>query len=634
MLNKFRTETYFLRQAIVRVATTMLFFSLSRLLFFVVNKNILPSPSVSDFFYGFLFDLSAAMYVNVLLWLTYLLPLPLSIRASKTYVLGQKILFILFNFIAIGFEIGDTGYFRFANRRLVLSDFDLIRNTLDMFPKLFAEHWYLVVLGLSSVFFFNFLFKKTSLRPFPQKIHWFFQFAILILGLGIFLIAARGGLQHRPLTPISSAEYASDLRLMPLVSNTTLNLVHSSGQRFLTEKSYMPEAEAARIYPIFQRPNPKQPFNCTNVVIIAIESCGKEYSAFFNKKEADYQGFTPVLDSLAQHGLYSENSFANGLRSTQGIAAISTGLPSLMDDPFMFSPYQSNQLDGLGAHLRRKGYQTAFFHGAHRGSMDFNKFAPLIGFNEFYARESFPEKEGDYDGTWGIWDEQMFQFMLKKLNETPQPFYGMIFTLTSHHPHKVPDWFEKKYPDINPVHRATLYTDWALGQFMAEAQKQPWFRNTLFVISADHTGVHSEIEKYQTAVGRFEIPILFYKPNEITPSVKTQTCQQIDILPSILDFLNYDEPYLSFGRSIFTPPQYNYVFNWEGGVFQIQDNRHVLLFDGKHTVGFYDYKKDVFLKNNLVRHSLTEAVRLENVIKAVVQQHDKAMLHNGLVPRF
>jgi phosphoglycerol transferase MdoB-like AlkP superfamily enzyme len=633
MFSKLKSETNYLRQAIIRVATTMLFFSACRLLFFAANRAILPTPSVSDFFYGLLFDLSAAMYVNILLWLTYLLPL--SIRHQKWYLSFQKTVFIFFNFIAIGFEIGDTSYFRFANRRLVLSDFDLIKNTLGMFPKLFAEHWYLVVLGLGSVFIFNYLYKKTTLPP-PPKTFWLSQIIVFILGIGIFILAARGGLSHRPLTPISSAEYASDLRLMPLVSNTTMNIIHSSGQLFLTEKRYMSDAEAERIYPIFKTLQPKDSFKNINVVVIALESCGKEYSTFFNKENLEYQGFTPVLDSIAQQSLYCENSFANGLRSTQGVAAISTGLPSLMDDPIMFSPYQSNQLDGLGSHLKRKGYNTAFFHGAHSGSMDFDKFAPLVGFTNFYSLDNFPQKQGDYDGTWGIWDEPMFAFMLKKLNETPQPFYSMIFTLTSHHPYAVPDWFEKKYPTLEPVNRATLYTDWALGQFFAAAKTQPWFDNTLFVISADHTGEHSTREAYQTEIGRYKIPILYYKPNELKPKVLPRAGQQIDIVPSVLDFLNYDAPYLSFGRSIFTPLSKEgnfYTFNLAGGIFLIQDNQYTLLFDGSRTIGLFDYTKDVILKNDLSNQLPKVAEQLETVLKAVIQQHDKGMLYNQLIPR-
>ena len=640
MFSKLKTETFFLRQALVRVALTLLLFSICRLLFYISNRAILPTPTAFDFVYGIKFDLSAAMYVNIVLWLTYLLPL--SMRLRKGYLFFQKTLFIVSNFIAFGFEIGDMGYFRFANRRMVLSDFSLFGNTLDMLPKLFAEYWYLVLLGLGSLWVFNILYKKTTLTPPIQKPFWLTQTIVLVLGMGVFVVAARGGLQHRPLTPISSAEYATDLRLMPLVSNTTLNVIHSSGQRFLTGKTYMSDAEAERIYTIFSQPIATDSFRPLNVVVIALESCGKEYSSFFNRNKAGYQGFTPVLDSLAQQSLYCENSFANGLRSTQGIAAISTGLPSLMDDPFMFSPYQSNQLDGLGAHLRRKGYSTAFFHGAHHGSMDFDKFAPLTGFTDFYARESFPEKAGDYDGTWGIWDEPMFQFMLKKLNETPQPFYGMIFTLTSHHPYATPDWFEKKYPNLEPVNRATLYTDWALGQFFAEAKKQPWFEQTLFVICADHTGVHSERGEYQTAVGRFEIPILFYKPKDIKPTILPRAGQQIDILPSVLDFLHFDAPYLSFGRSIFTPlsitdpkgakQQDFYAFNLEGGIYQIQYNRCVLLFDGRRTIGLFDYKQDVYLKNDLSKQLSEERQRLENVMKAVIEQHDKSMLNNQLIP--
>ena len=627
-------EIFFLRQALIRIALTLLFFSTCRLLFYIFNSTILPSATALDFLYGLKFDLSAAMYVNTLVWLTYILPL--SIRLKIGYLFFQKITFIVSNFIALSFELGDIGYFRFANRRMVLSDFALFKNTLSMIPTLLIQNWYLALLGLVSLFIFNTLYKKTTLSSPPLKTYWLTQILLFIFGIVIFIVAARGGLQHRPLTPLSSAEFASDLRLMPLVSNTTLNVIHSSGQRFLAEKTYMSDTAAEHIYPVFIKPHPNSSFRPVNVVVIAIESCGKEYSAFFNSNKMGYQGFTPVLDSIAQQSLYCENTFANGLRSTQGVAAISTGLPSLMEDPFMFSPYQSNLLDGLGAHLRRKGYNTAFFHGAHRGSMDFDKFAPLTGFSHFYAREDFPEKEGDYDGTWGIWDEPMFQFMLNKLNVTPQPFYGMIFTLTSHHPYAVPTWFEKKYPTLEPVERATLYTDWTLGQFFAEAKKQPWFENTLFVISADHTGAHSTVAEYQTVVGRFKIPILFYKPNEIKPTVLPRVGQQIDIAPSVLDFLHYDAPYLSFGRSIFTPLSINndfYAVNFEEGLYQIHTNQYALLFDGSYTKGLFDYTKDTFLKNDLSKQLPEESMRLEHVIKAIIQQHNKGMLHNGLTPK-
>jgi phosphoglycerol transferase MdoB-like AlkP superfamily enzyme len=675
--------TFFLRQAVLRLGLSVAFFMVCRIVFYLFNRAILPLPTVADFVWGIRFDVSAALYVNVLLWLTYLLPF--NFRSNKSYLRGQKALFLITNFMAFSVEFVDVAFFRFQNRRTLLTDFGLVKNTLNLLPKYLKEYWFLMVFSLIFLWFLNYLYNKTTLNfdaktqlierdsgsIFDRFQPHFIQFLVGVFGIVFLLIAARGGTQLRPITPLSTADFVSDMRLMPLMSNTTLNFIHSTGQTFLTPKKYMTDAEAEAIYPIFEQFESTDSLRKLNVVVIALESFGKDYSHYFNAAEdKNYEGFTPFLDSLAQVSLQAEHSFANGLRSAQGISAITAGLPSLMEEQFVFSPYQSNQLDGLAAHLRKKGYETAFFHGSNPGSMDFDKFARLTGFNHFYDRYGYGN-QAEFDGNWGIWDAPMFQFMAEKLTKTPEPFYGFFFSLTSHHPYNVPEDFEKKYPKIDPLHRSVLYTDDALRQFFETAKKQPWFDKTVFIIAADHIGAGCLEPKYQTKVGRYAIPILFYKPNEIKPELlKNTVVQQQDIMPSVLDFLNYKNPFLSFGRSIFNKNksinfnefidqknelnpidkttsnpnnaplqtsnfklQINYSFHFEEGLFQIHDSRFALFFDGDRTTGLYDYTKDVFLKNNLKDSLPNEAERMEKVIKAVIQQYHKAMISNQLVPK-
>jgi phosphoglycerol transferase MdoB-like AlkP superfamily enzyme len=707
------STTFFLRQALLRLGLSVLFFMVCRIVFYLFNRSILPAPTLLDFVWGIRFDISAAFYVNLLLWLSYLLPF--NFRLNKSYQLCQKILFLITNFLAFSVEFVDVAFFRFQNRRTLLTDFGLVKNTLNLLPKYLKEYWFLIVFIFIFLGFLNYLYNKATLNfnsktrlielnsvnIFDRFRPHFIQFLMGILDIVFLLIAARGGVQLRPITPLSTADFVSDMRLMPLMSNTTLNFIHSTGQTFLTQKKYMSDAEAEAIYPIFGQFEPSDSLRKLNVVVIALESFGKDYSHYFNAADNEnYEGFTPFLDSLAQVSLQAEHSFANGLRSAQGISAITAGLPSLMEEQFVFSPYQSNQLDGLAAHLRRKGYETAFFHGSNPGSMDFDKFARLTGFNHFYDRYGYGD-QAEFDGNWGIWDAPMFQFMSKKLTETPQPFYSFFFSLTSHHPYNTPIDFEKKHPNLDALHRSVLYTDDALRQFFDTAKKQPWFDKTLFVIAADHIGAGCLEPKYQTKVGRYSIPILFYKPNEIKPELlKNTVVQQQDIMPSVLDFLNYKNPFLSFGRSIFNRNksinfnelisnknelnpinknelnsiksselngnknelnaikskelnannsstnlnnaplqtsnfklQTNYSFHFEEGLFQIQDSRFALFFDGDRTTGLYDYTTDVFLKNNLKDSLPNEAERMEKVIKAVIQQYHKAMISNQLVPK-
>jgi phosphoglycerol transferase MdoB-like AlkP superfamily enzyme len=677
--------TFFLRQVLLRMALTLAFFMLCRVIFYTFNRAILPTPTLADFLWGIRFDLSAAAYVNVLLWLTYLVPF--DFRSKKNYQIFQKGLFLLTNFAAYSSELIDVVFFKFQNRRTLLTDFGLFKNTINLWPSYLAEYWFLVLGAVAFWVILAFLYDKTTLKPAPDAFPkvsndrskminfdqfrpFLIQMPISILSLGLWLLAARGGTQLRPITPLSTTDIASDMRLMPLVSNTTLNFIFSTQQKFINEKNYITDAEAKAIYPIFDQFEPRDSFRKLNVVILTLESFGKEYSRYFNANKIDYQGFTPFLDSLAQVSFQAKQSFANGLRSAQGIVAVTSGLPSLMEDPFVFSPYQSNRIDGLAAHLKGEGYETAFFHGSNPGSMEFDKFARLTGFNHFYDRYGYGN-QADYDGNWGIWDAPMLQFMAQKLTQTPEPFYGFFFSLTSHHPYNVPVDFEKKYPNVDALHRSVLYADNALRQFFETARQQSWFDRTLFVICADHVGAGSFVPEYQTKVGRYNIPILFYKSNEIKAETRPDVVQQQDIMPSILDFLNYKNPFLSFGRSIFeknksvgtksdsmkindlslnskqkstnfkhTPLQTSnfklqtprYSFHFEEGLYQIHDARFALFFDGDRTTGLYDYTSDVFLKNNLKDSLPNDAARLENVLKAVIQQYNKAMQGNHLTP--
>lgn len=649
ILNKtVASTTFFLRQALLRMGLTLAFFMLCRLIFYGFNRAILPTPTLADFLWGIRFDLSTAAYVNVLLWLSY--SFPFDFRAKKSYQIFQKTLFLLTNSLAYASEFIDVVFFKFQNRRTLLTDFGLFKNTINLWPSYLAEYWFLVLGAVAFLAVLAFLYDKTTLNL-PQNVAFgtasdvqkmiisdkvrpfLIQFSVFILSLAVWLLAARGGTQLRPITPLSTTEVASDMRLMPLVSNTTLNFIHSAQQKFIKEKNYRTDAEAKAIYPIFDQFEPSDSFRKLNVVILTLESFGKEYSHYFNAEKVDYQGFTPFLDSLAQVSFQAKQSFANGLRSAQGIVAVTSGLPSLMEDPFVFSPYQSNRIDGLAAHLTREGYETAFFHGSNPGSMEFDKFARLTGFNHFYDRYGYGN-QADYDGNWGIWDAPMLQFMARKLTQTPEPFYGFFFSLTSHHPYNVPEDFAKKCPNVDALHRSVLYADEALRQFFETARKQPWFDRTLFVICADHVGAGSFVPEYQTKVGRYNIPILFYKPNEIKGGMRPDVVQQQDIMPSVLDFLNYKKPFLSFGRSIFDKNKdgKRYSFHFEEGLYQIHDARFALFFDGDRTTGLYDYTTDVFLKNNLKDSLSNDAARLENVLKAVIQQYNKAMQSNRLTP--
>jgi phosphoglycerol transferase MdoB-like AlkP superfamily enzyme len=644
--NFFYPQTAFLRQILRRLSISYALWMSCRIGFYIANRTILPTPNFIELLWGFRFDTCAIVYINAL-WILINYIYFFTSNALKAFIpnlnqkLGQvwskiilKIVFITTNCMGLAAEITDIGYFRFANRRTILSDFSLWKNNISMLSGMMLEYWYLSFGFLGLIGVMSRSYDALEIKIDNIKFCLIPQIIIFILTIGGFIIGARGGLQLRPLTPLNAADYTHDMRLMPLVSNTTLNLIYATQQRFLTEPHYLPNDIAEKIYPIFQYPKYTDSMRRLNVVVIALESFGKEYSGFYTPEyQNTLSGFTPFLDSLASVSYSCSMSYANGLRSTQGIVALTAGLPAFMDDPYMFSAYQTNQLDGIAALLKQKDYTTAFIHLSNPGSMDFDKYTKSIGFERFYDKRMYPN-QNEYDGQWGIWDDPMFQFMADTINQFPEPFYTFCFTLTSHHPYKVPDFFEKQHPNIDLLHRSVLYTDTALKHFFEKASKMAWFKNTLFVIAADHTGAGTYIDAYQTKVGRYKIPILFYKPNEILPQQVNRVCQQIDVLPSIMDFLKYDKPYLSFGRSVWSKSAASYAFQYEESLFQIQNDKYVLFFDGEAVQRVHELQNDPFLQNDLKKDASVPIDSLANILKSVIQQHHKAMIHNRLQAKY
>jgi phosphoglycerol transferase MdoB-like AlkP superfamily enzyme len=173
------------------------------------------------------------------------------------------------------------------------------------------------------------------------------------------------------------------------------------------------------------------------------------------------------------------NSFANGKRSIEGIPAIIAGIPSLLSDPFITSAYSGNNVTSFASLLKKKGYHTVFYHGGTNGTMGFDNFSRLAGFDHYFGRTEY-NNDKDFDGTWGIYDEPFLQRTISELNKVNSPFAATIFTLSSHHPYKIPEKYIGKFPEGTlPIHAAVRYADFALEKFFNAASSAPWFKDYL-----------------------------------------------------------------------------------------------------------------------------------------------------------
>jgi phosphoglycerol transferase MdoB-like AlkP superfamily enzyme len=310
-------------------------------------------------------------------------------------------------------------------------------------------------------------------------------------------------------------------------------------------------------------------------------------------------------------------------------------------EPFFVTPASLNRVSGIAGELAKKGYNTAFFHGAPNGSMGFQAFSRTSGYQKYYGLDEFNiAKNGngndDFDGTWAIWDEPFFQYYAETMDSIKEPFVTTMFSASSHHPFRIPEKYQAVIPEGElPIHKCVTYTDKALRAFFDKAKNSEWFKNTLFVITADHSN-QTNNARYMTAAGIYEVPIIFYSPDKSAPFAPgMDSCtiaQQIDIMPTVLQGLNYDKKFIAFGQNLITTTAENsFAVNYNNNIYQYFKGEYMLQFDGNSAVALYNVREDKLLKENLVEKSPAIVQQMEKELKAIIQDYMQRMLNNKLV---
>jgi phosphoglycerol transferase MdoB-like AlkP superfamily enzyme len=447
------------------------------------------------------------------------------------------------------------------------------------------------------------------------------------------IIGMRGGAEvgSRPITLSNANKYVNKGNETAIVLNTPFCIIRTIDKKVYSNPHYFDnETEMSEIYSPLHNPSAQGEFKPLNVVIMILESFGKEYSGFFNKHldNGTYAGYTPFLDSLYAEGLTFEYSYSNGRKSIDAMPSILSSIPMFIE-PFILTPYSTNDISSIANVLKRKGYYSAFFHGAPNGSMGFLAYTKSAGFDDYFGLNEY-DNDKDLDGMWAIWDEEFLQFYAGKMGELQQPFVTSVFTATSHHPFRIPARYEGKFPEgTQDIHKCIGYADYALRQFFTKMSQYDWYDNTLFVITADHTSQTSH-EEYITDLNSYSVPILFYHPGSDLKGLKTLPVQQIDIMPSILGYLNYDERYFAYGQDVFSIDEKDkFAVSYNNRLYQFLQNDYFMQYDGYETKSVYNYKSDIFLQNNLVG-TIPEQHEMETKLKAIIQQYIVGMMENKL----
>jgi len=614
----------FTKLLLLRLGLALLLFSVARIVFYTFNHYLFPSHSVGElltiFVAGWRFDLSALIYVNLLVIVGHILPF--SFRSAGWYQKGLRWIFLLCNGIALAVELADIEFFRFTLRRTTINLADQANDVFSLLVTAVLDFWYFVVIFFVLMWIVYRLYLLTERTDLPKSLPWIPQVLSMAIAIGLTILAARGGIQLFPIMPITAAQYVTDVRSAPLVSNTMLNIIHSVQQRDIKPFRFYSQPELDHQFTLQRKDKTPGAPNKQNIMILIMESHGKNMIGRYN----DYEGFTPFLDSMIGEGLTSNTTYANGRQSNQGIVSILSGIPSLMEDPLMISSYQNNKINSIGSYLKGMGYTSHFFHPGNNGTFSLDRYAKYVGFDQYYGNDEFGD-DRYYDGNWGAFDYPFFKWTVGELSKLDTPFCSVLLSINSHHPFNVEPWFEELYPEMNEYERSFRYADACLRVFFEEASKTAWFDNTLFVLTADHVGYVNK-GHYKTRYGMYEVPIVFYHPDGSFKGMTPNTIQHVDLLASLLDYVNYPAPYTCFGHSVFEEDKPPYSYMYVNGIYQIVDTSHLLLFDGEQTIGMYNYRVDPLLERKLKQED--RRYQLESQLKSVLQRHHGAMIDNGL----
>lgn len=585
--------------------------------------------------------------------------IPFNFRWNKHYHRITEVVFYYLPVLAmLVADICDSAYYQYTYRRLSGEIFRYLGISGDMgalWPHFVVDYWHSTVFAVIITIVFLWLGGKVQLLPRNRyRSHRFNDILGLVLGACCVLFLIRGGfgknIEWHDTTKYCQAKNCA------LVTNSGYNIVRTLNGGTLKECNYMDADKAQKLYnPVFapdtnitnarteacngwapnagqwlQTSAPDSTANGTpspmlhhkNVVIIVLESFSQEYMGCYNK--GIMPTFTPFLDSLYQHSVVYQGR-ANGKKSIEGIPAVFGSIPTLMTFPLMMSDYADDSLNALPNILGQNGYHTAFFHGSYNGVMNFDKLCQKLGFQEYYGQNEYMAdrhaQKSDFDGCWGIFDEFYLQYMVRKLSTFKQPFMAGVFTLSSHHPYTMQPGYENDFIDgPHPLCKVVMYSDNALRKFFDAARRTDWYENTIFVITADHSGqgLHRQYNDYD---GWYRIPMMFYIPlyeefyvpqfgtSWSTHKVSPRLMQQTDIMPTLLDYLGIPAHTVCFGTSVFRNPDNGWQIAYGNGYYQLETN------DGKVSVLGQEKEEG---NGNI------------DLLKAIVQQYNYRLINNQM----
>jgi len=499
-------------------------------------------------------------------------------KFQKVIVYIWYIILLLITFVILA----DLVYFQFVHRH-VGSEITAMGNDMGLLIEMLFEYKFLL---LFFVFFASILFfivkhiarisTVYSSYSYLKSIGVFLSVTLLLLG------AIRGKIQGKPFS-ISDAFVVNKTASGNLALNGFYTLYRTLAKskkkktyHFYDDTEALQRTQSllasnlfkfnSEKYPLVRKLHEKSKQKKHNVVIILLESWSAKYVDSFGGNNLKV---TPNLDKLAKEGLMFPNFYANGQRSIEGITALFTGIPVLKDFSFLGSGLELSNLSYLGTLAKENNYSTLSMQSSKRGSFRIDSISKFAGFDSYFGAEDMPfigDEDKNVKPRFGTWDGNRYDLLHKKLSTQKEPFLSFSFTSTTHTPFYSPGKKWEAYSHNNKNlfgYLNTLkYADDKLGLFMEKAKKEPWFDNTIFIFMADHTigfgndaGIFKDtnISIENRDLEEMRIPLVIYAPKIFEPQVIETVGSQADILPTLVDMLQWKGNFSTLSNSLLTP---------------------------------------------------------------------------------
>ncbi len=564
----------------------------SRALFILFYAHEFKQSSVLNLFncfkYGFRLDLSIACYA---LTLPFILGVIYMFSAKMFFSILSRVFHLIVLVGTLLITIGDIAIYRHWNTKLNLSALQFATHPKEVIASIGVGDQPLMWLFafIVSIILFVWLFYRiqriiilpAGISQSPSRNFWSLPIAYCVLSIAsclfVLILGIRGGLQLEPINQ-SSAYFSNRPIENQAAINATWNLMNKVTANFIKENPYHfgSAAEVTIALNTFYRQEDTTILSLTsmkkpNIVFIILEGFTADVIAAFGGES----GLTPTIDSLIKTGLIWNHFYANGDRTYKGLPALLNGHPTRPVGSVTQDPDQTNQIPSIAKNLKSQGYSSSFYYGGESEFANIKSYLINTGYDRIVDIKDFPTS---YRGIkWGVPDHYVFERLASDLNQSSQPFFANILTLSTHEPYDIPIEpliKSKTWPDL--FRNTVYYADQSLGNFIQQVKDQPWYVHTIFVLTADHGNLMPKDYSTNFDPGKFKIPLLIFGHpllNQYRGRINARVGSQTDLAYTLLSSLSMTDTLFKNSMNLmnpFTPGHAFYTFDHGFGLINDQ----------------------------------------------------------------